>query len=386
MSLFLGNLSSHIRRDELEPVFQRFGQSTVQLKDRYGFVIYKSVRRFTSARFYESRRGRNFARGDYAMRKMDFHDRREYKMSTKQPDSDGGRPNMADMLDKETSYHHDDIEDQIGEKRISFRSRSRSVSSRMRSLFSSSRSTSTSSYLRSESYRTRSRSPTSLSLSISPGAPLSSSPNKLHMKVTGTSLKGSFDSVTSPMSKNLLVEGKQLVEDDASSEKSKLKNTSAATKDENTLSSFKVDADVNKDHPEQWDDDGNHTSSRIAYKTKHPSTTPSDKDAFPGRSSSPDISRERRDLQKTGTLELYMVLKHYGQAPPEDNEKHRPIESYFGSAHLWPWENYARRIAQNRGFRIGDKYEQVMLFNENSLLKVGVWNGSALNFHMLVMW
>ncbi|CAN4113992.1 unnamed protein product [Withania somnifera] len=40
MSLHLGNLSSHIHRDELERVFRRFGRCTVRVKDKFGFVVY----------------------------------------------------------------------------------------------------------------------------------------------------------------------------------------------------------------------------------------------------------------------------------------------------------------------------------------------------------
>ncbi|XP_078441465.1 uncharacterized protein LOC144711360 [Wolffia australiana] len=41
MSLFLGNLSSHVHPDELERVFRRFGYCDVQLKDGYGFAVYE---------------------------------------------------------------------------------------------------------------------------------------------------------------------------------------------------------------------------------------------------------------------------------------------------------------------------------------------------------
>lgn len=40
MSLHLGNLSSRIRRDELERVFRRFGRCNVRVKDKFGFVVY----------------------------------------------------------------------------------------------------------------------------------------------------------------------------------------------------------------------------------------------------------------------------------------------------------------------------------------------------------
>ncbi|KAL6585492.1 hypothetical protein OROMI_002136 [Orobanche minor] len=69
--------------------------------------------------------------------------------------------------------------------------------------------------------------------------------------------------------------------------------------------------------------------------------------------------------------EVRMVLKHYGLPYPEEKEKDLPVESFFGSARLWPWEmlyyrrlkkgrisaeNYSRRIAQNQEFGIVDKY------------------------------
>ncbi|XP_064960094.1 uncharacterized protein LOC135610054 [Musa acuminata AAA Group] len=42
MSLYVGHLSSHIRQEELERVFRRFGWCNVQLKDGYGFVVYQA--------------------------------------------------------------------------------------------------------------------------------------------------------------------------------------------------------------------------------------------------------------------------------------------------------------------------------------------------------
>ncbi|GMH28712.1 hypothetical protein Nepgr_030555 [Nepenthes gracilis] len=40
MSLYIGNLSSRVRKDELERLFRRFGNCTLQLKDGYGFAVY----------------------------------------------------------------------------------------------------------------------------------------------------------------------------------------------------------------------------------------------------------------------------------------------------------------------------------------------------------
>ncbi|XP_059070011.1 uncharacterized protein LOC131074623 [Cryptomeria japonica] len=44
MSLFVGNISSHVHHSELERVFRRFGRSKLELKDGYGFVVYDAVR------------------------------------------------------------------------------------------------------------------------------------------------------------------------------------------------------------------------------------------------------------------------------------------------------------------------------------------------------
>lgn len=41
MSLHLGNLSPRIRKDALQRVFRRFGSCTIQVKDKFGFVIYQ---------------------------------------------------------------------------------------------------------------------------------------------------------------------------------------------------------------------------------------------------------------------------------------------------------------------------------------------------------
>lgn len=69
--------------------------------------------------------------------------------------------------------------------------------------------------------------------------------------------------------------------------------------------------------------------------------------------------------------EVHVVLKHYGLKHPEEYERDLPVEVYFGSARLWPWEmiyyrrlkkgpisaeNYSRRIAQNAEFGIVDRY------------------------------
>ncbi|XP_075517422.1 uncharacterized protein LOC142551861 [Primulina tabacum] len=72
---------------------------------------------------------------------------------------------------------------------------------------------------------------------------------------------------------------------------------------------------------------------------------------------------------RISSQEIYMVLKHYGLQYPEENENELPVETYFGSARLWPWEIiyyrrlkkgfdpakiHAQRVAQNKEFSIVD--------------------------------
>lgn len=56
-SLFVGNLSSHVRHRELENVFRRFGRSNLELKDGFGFVVYEEHR--DAKRALEALQGRS---------------------------------------------------------------------------------------------------------------------------------------------------------------------------------------------------------------------------------------------------------------------------------------------------------------------------------------
>lgn len=154
MSLHLGNLSSRVRKDELERVFQRFGRCNIQVKDKFGFAVYdfpanaekalrtlrgknicgepinvswsnrqpRPLRRFVrGGRIYESQRARSSMREDYVNRRLGSGSRRDYKMSARQPDADGRRFESVDRGDEGTSYHEENIKDYIGEKDRSFR-------------------------------------------------------------------------------------------------------------------------------------------------------------------------------------------------------------------------------------------------------------------------
>ncbi|KAA8516787.1 hypothetical protein F0562_017103 [Nyssa sinensis] len=273
-------------------------------------------------------------------------------------------------------------------------SKSRSVSSRTHSASSSSRSRSSKSRSRS---RLRSNSPTSLSLSVLIGRPSPSSPNKAQMNQKGYSV-----SAISPESKEVLDERGQLVEGYAGLDNSKLEDMTVIVGDENTVAPFKVEDDIDKDHPQQRDEDNNHAMSKVSAEVKDSCTLLLEEGDFTTGSSSPQSLREARVLQTSDALvtehlltptkkpdseasirfrtgnslrisseELFMVLKHYCPEHPEEHEKDLPVEAYFGSVRLWPGEiiyyrrlrkgpisteNYGRRIAQNKEFGIVDKY------------------------------
>nr|GMD89749.1 serine/arginine-rich splicing factor 4-like isoform X1 [Ipomoea batatas] len=140
MSLHLGNISPHIRRDELESVFQRFGRCTVRLKDKFGFVVYdypanaekalkilrgkaicgepitlswsnrqpqpKPIQRFAKgARVFQPPRGKHFGRHDYVSRDMGYNGQQGHKRGFRSADINGGRIGYAEPVDELTSHH-----------------------------------------------------------------------------------------------------------------------------------------------------------------------------------------------------------------------------------------------------------------------------------------
>lgn len=276
-------------------------------------------------------------------------------------------------------------------------SRSRSTFSRAHSLSSNLRSSSKS-HSGSRSCKSRSRlsSPTSVSLSVSLGRPLPSSPNKVQLN-----LKGSLYNATTPESKDILVEQVEPVDGNKRLEKAELENSMMVVNNEHVLSSSKVEDDIEKDQHLKRDDNDNRIAPGSLYEVTNPSTPLSEKGALTAGNSSPEMFGEM-EFQNSGSLEMehmqaptkkpdsetlsnsqtghstnmsleemYKVLKHYGLELSEENERHLSVEAYFGSARLWPWEiiyyrrqkkgpisleNYARRVVQNEEFGIVDKY------------------------------
>ncbi|CAK7341959.1 unnamed protein product [Dovyalis caffra] len=270
--------------------------------------------------------------------------------------------------------------------------------SRSKSVSSSLRSGSASHYSRSKSSKTKSRSisPASLSLSVSLGRPLLSSSNKAQLNI-----KDSSDNATTPESKEVLIEEVQPVEGDTSLQGDKHGLKMVAVNN-NVVSSFKADDEMENDQPLQKDNNDCLMVSNSFDKVTNSSTLiQSEKSTLAAGSLSlePVLEMECQNsnafemehgqvplkkLDPEGPVsssschstnisaeELSMVLKHYGLDCQDENEKPLPAEAYFGSARLWPWEiihyrrlkkgpisieNYARRVDQNREFGIVDKY------------------------------
>ncbi|KAK1263419.1 hypothetical protein QJS04_geneDACA008550 [Acorus gramineus] len=146
MSLFLGNLPPHIRHDELERVFGKFGRCNVQLKDGYGFVIYEvpenadralralrgkiicgerisldwSKRQPTpfqrsgrSTRFYDRRN--NIRDEGNGFRNRGSQDRRKFAAGMGHPVRNRGGLRLHGVYNNE-DYHQEDLQDHEGEQ------------------------------------------------------------------------------------------------------------------------------------------------------------------------------------------------------------------------------------------------------------------------------
>lgn len=150
MSLHLGNLSTRISRNELERVFRRFGRCNVQVKDKFGFVVYdftadaekalktlrgknicgeaitlswssrqprplESNRRI--GRTHESQSERRRAGEGYGDQKLGSGDRRNYRITDKQMDVGDKRQKSVD-LGKEASYCKDNVKVYNGKEHV----------------------------------------------------------------------------------------------------------------------------------------------------------------------------------------------------------------------------------------------------------------------------
>ncbi|XP_038989208.1 serine/arginine-rich splicing factor 4-like isoform X2 [Phoenix dactylifera] len=257
-------------------------------------------------------------------------------------------------------------------------SRSRSASSQSQSASSISRSASLSPYSKSVSSRSRSRSrssfPRSLSLSVSLERKSTPSPKNNQIDVCmNTSPKGNVKTLTSPESKHL--------------ENAKPKVTCSTVDDENAITPCKADNEINGEHIGHNGDDVKYSAFVAHYNEtnactdlhkyavvtneNHEQNNDSQEASFVKLNRHIPSECETSKSRRIPTQEMFLVLRHYGLAAPEEGCPDISIEEYFGAAHLWPWEmiyylrskkgpisteNYARRLEQNREFGIVDKY------------------------------
>lgn len=275
---------------------------------------------------------------------------------------------------------------------------SRSGSSGVHSASSDSRSTSASCYSRSTYSKSMSKSSphTSFSASVSRGQSLPMSPNKVQLHS-----KGHVDNAAITELKENLVEQGLLI-GDVALEDAKLENNTLAMRNENVVSSSELKDEMDQVQPMKKDDEDNHAVSLSFCEIRDPSTPSQAKVLLPSGSLSLEPLKEMKESQNSeaslmvhvpvpienphsealggshfgrsisiSSGEMCMVLKHYGMKLPDENERHLPVEDYFGSSRSWPWEiiyyrrlkkgpisteNYSRRLAQNQEFGIVDKY------------------------------
>lgn len=151
MSLYVGHLSPHVRQDELERVFRRFGRCHFQLKDGYGFVVYevtanaeralralrgkqvcgeqislnwsnKQPRPFQrptrGSRFDEPHRRRVFREEDDVTGFRSSQDRREFSTDIRSPAYNHGGRRVGGAPNKEAGHTREDVDsvrENIGE-------------------------------------------------------------------------------------------------------------------------------------------------------------------------------------------------------------------------------------------------------------------------------
>lgn len=153
MSLHLGNLSSRIRRDELLHVFERFGQCTLQVKDKFGFVVYQYhanaeealrtlrgqkicgekvtlawsnrqprvlQRHSKDGKTFESPRGRQQGREYYSNKKLGSGSQDDERRGFKEVNRSNGRVESSEVIAEATGHQINNRGGYFGDKRQDF--------------------------------------------------------------------------------------------------------------------------------------------------------------------------------------------------------------------------------------------------------------------------
>ena len=149
MSLHVGHIPPHIRQEELEQVFLRFGRCMLQMKDGYGFAVFEFAadaerslralrgknicgeplslnwsnrqprpfpRAARSTKVHEPYRRRNLREEDDGVRIRSSQDRRDFSKGNSPIPAYNRGKHRNDVLDKRAVYVPEDIDD-IAEER-----------------------------------------------------------------------------------------------------------------------------------------------------------------------------------------------------------------------------------------------------------------------------
>ncbi|CAL9206281.1 unnamed protein product [Musa hybrid cultivar] len=400
MSLYVGHLSSHIRQEELERVFRRFGWCNVQLKDGYGFVVYQAppdaeralrslrgkpicgeqitinwsnrqprpVQRLArTTRFNEPLKRRNFREENEEVGIRGSNARRGFYARTFHSSMyNRERQTLDDALDKKRGRTTDDITDIEGDKGVNL---GMTNEGGMRALdqvendrwgepsidtLNSNGIDNGDEFDRYEPYHGYDKRDENENVQID-------SPSS---RDRGHSTKTSSDeNVTSPTSEQL--------------ECNKADDACTMLEDGNPSTSFKVDNEISGEHFGYNVDVVEDPTIRTDYNEKNICSDHSKYESDQHEDLPLKLKRwtstqqEASSSTRLTTEEMFLALKHYGLEAPEESHSSITVEEYFGAARMWPWEmiyyrqskkgpisteNYARRLEQNRQFGIVDKY------------------------------
>ncbi|KAI5674416.1 hypothetical protein M9H77_14780 [Catharanthus roseus] len=153
MSLHIGNLSPRIRREELLSVFRRFGRCNLQVKDKFGFVMYEYpanaeealrtlrgqkicgerinlswsnrqpqqlARHDRGGRTHEHPRGRRFGREDYSIKNLGSDVQDDNRRGFRQVDRSSRRHDYTEPIAEAAGQQLNDMGGYVGDKQHDF--------------------------------------------------------------------------------------------------------------------------------------------------------------------------------------------------------------------------------------------------------------------------
>ncbi|KAL3839334.1 hypothetical protein ACJIZ3_023925 [Penstemon smallii] len=408
MSLHLGNLSSRISKDDLERAFVRFGRCTIQVKDKYGFVVYdnppcaekalKALRgkricgeaitlswsnkqprafdRFSrGGKSYDPPPRRNYSKNDPQDYKSEFkktdNDSKDYvgeidhtPLSDHNDDVGGSRKNRLenenilenDMeFDRYEPYHNDDKKESDEQKNNSLlngspstrKSREREGTRRLEKV--NYRPPQITHRGRRKEFGDSKGNWKDISKRIKrrpSSKSMSPSPRSSTSRGSGfkTLKSPSTSRIMSPTSSSLPIDLNRSPNDRRTDSKDSVLNGLAQSKE--LFEKEKVGAFENENITATIGNDWEERPTKLKEGEIKKVLTEKDTHRVREDVLAPESRTSNASSSaKMSSEEIYMVLKHYGLKCPEENDKNLPVEVYFGSARSWPWEIiYYRRL------------------------------------------